>query len=119
MVQQPSVFSKQYITQQLTQTLGQALSAAELSKCLEKLQFLEPTIGKQFWQASDATAGIYIILAGKVRLLDRDDNLIASREAPDSLILLANRGLDPTPVRLKLSQAGIELLTKTKVRLGQ
>jgi len=84
MVQQPSVFSKQYIAQQLSQTLGQALSAPELSKCLEQLQFLEPTVGKQFWQASDATAGIYIILAGKVRLLDRDDNLIASREAPDS-----------------------------------
>jgi len=84
MVQQPSVFSKQYITQQLSQTLGQAFSAAELSKCLEQLQFLEPTVGKQFWQASDATAGIYIILAGKVRLLYRDDNLIASREAPNS-----------------------------------
>ena len=84
MVQQPSVFSKQNIAQQLTQTLGQALSEPELSKCLQQIQFLEPTVGKQFWQASDATAGIYIILAGKVRLLDRDDNLIASREAPDS-----------------------------------
>ncbi|MBD0362131.1 MAG: peptidase domain-containing ABC transporter [Coleofasciculus sp. C3-bin4] len=110
MVQQPSVFSKQNIAQQLTQTLGQALSEPELSKCLQQIQFLEPTVGKQFWQASDATAGIYIILAGKVRLLDRDDNLIASREAPDSfgeLTLFWEENFQPyaarASVELKLS----------------
>ncbi len=84
MVQQESVFSKQYITQQLTQTLGQALSESEVSNCLKQIQYLEPSTGKQFWQASDATVGIYIILAGKVRLIGSDDNLIASREAPES-----------------------------------
>jgi ATP-binding cassette subfamily B protein len=84
MVQQESVFSKQYITQQLSQTLGQALSESELSNCLQQIQFLEPTVGKQFWQAVDATAGIFIILAGKVRMIGSNDNLIASRETPDS-----------------------------------
>jgi len=84
MVQKESVFSKQYITQQLIQTLDEALSESELSNCLQQIQFLEPTVGKQFWQASDTAAGIYIILAGKVRLIGSDDNLIASREAPDS-----------------------------------
>jgi ATP-binding cassette subfamily B protein len=82
MVQQESVFCKQYITQQLIQTLDEALSESELSNCLQQIQFLEPTVGKQFWQASDTAAGIYIILAGKVRLIGSDDNLIASREAP-------------------------------------
>jgi ATP-binding cassette subfamily B protein len=84
MVQHESVFSKQYITQQLSQTLGQALSESELSNCLQQIQFLEPTVGKQFWQALDATAGIFIILSGKVRLIGSNDNLIASRETPDS-----------------------------------
>ena len=84
MVQQESVFSKQYITQQLTQTLGQALSESEVSNCLKQIQYLEPSTGKQFWQASDATVGIYIILAGKVRLIGSDDSLIASLEAPES-----------------------------------
>jgi ATP-binding cassette subfamily B protein len=84
MVQQESVFSKQYISQQLIQTLGEALSESELSNCLQQIKFLEPTVGKQFWQALDTAAGIYIILAGKVRLIGSDDNLIASREASDS-----------------------------------
>ncbi len=84
MVQQESVFSKQYITQQLAQTLGQTLSESEFSKAFQQIQFLEPSTGKQFWQASDATVGIYIILAGKVRLIGRDDNLIASLKAPES-----------------------------------
>ena len=84
MVQQESVFSKQYITQQLTQTLGQALSESELSKALQQIQLVEPTVGKQFWKAADATVGILIILAGKVRLIGSDDHLIASREAAES-----------------------------------
>lgn len=84
MVQQESVFSEQHITKQLSQALGEALAESELSNCLQQIQTLEPPIGKQFWQALEATAGIYIILAGKVRLVDRNDNLITSQEAPDS-----------------------------------
>ncbi len=66
MVQQESVFSEEHITKQLSQALGEALTESELSNCLQQIQFLEPPIGKQFWQASEATAGIYIILAGIV-----------------------------------------------------
>jgi ATP-binding cassette subfamily B protein len=78
MVQNSSAFSKQQLGQQLTQTLGQALSEPELSNCSKHIEILEPTAGKRFWQTADATGGIYIILAGKVRLLDSTDNLIAS-----------------------------------------
>ncbi|WP_193200056.1 peptidase domain-containing ABC transporter [Nostoc sp. MG11] len=84
MLKQPSEFSKQEIAQQLSQTLSQALSEPEISKCLEQIQFLEPTPGKQFWQSTDTTVGIYLILAGKVRLLDSNNNLIVSREAGSS-----------------------------------
>ena len=78
MVKNSSAFSKQQLSQQLAQTLGQALSEPELSNCFKHIEILEPTAGKRFWQAADATVGIYIILAGKVRLLDTTDNLIAS-----------------------------------------
>ncbi len=78
MVQNSSAFSKQQLSQQLAQTLGQALSEPELSDCFNHIEILEPNAGKRFWQAADATVGIYIILAGKVRLLDSTDNLIAS-----------------------------------------
>jgi ATP-binding cassette subfamily B protein len=78
MVQKSSAFSIAKLGQQLAQTLGQALSEQELSNCFKLLEILEPTAGKRFWQTADATVGIYIILAGKVRLLDSTDNLIAS-----------------------------------------
>ena len=78
MVQNSSAFSKQQLGQQLAQTLGQALSEPELSNCFKHIEILEPTAGKRFWQTADATVGIYIILAGKVRLLDSTDNLITS-----------------------------------------
>jgi len=84
MVQQPSGFSTQHIAQLLSQTLGQPLSEAEISKFCQQMQFLEPKTGRKFWQSADASAGIYIILTGKVRLLDRQDNLIASLEPSES-----------------------------------
>lgn len=74
MVQNKTEFS----TQQLAQTLGQTLSEQELSDCIKQIEILQPSAGKLFWQTADASVGIYIILAGKVRLLDRTDNLIAS-----------------------------------------
>ncbi|AUB35009.1 ABCB-BAC, ATP-binding cassette, subfamily B, bacterial [Nostoc flagelliforme CCNUN1] len=78
MIQNKSTFQKQQLGQQLTQTLGQPLSEQELSNCLQQIEILEPNAGKLFWEAADATVGIYVILAGKVRLLNSTDNLIAS-----------------------------------------
>ena len=78
MIQKKSAFPKQQLGQQLAHTLGQTLSEQELSHCLQQIEILEPSAGKAFWQTAEANVGIYIILAGKVRLLDGTDNLIAS-----------------------------------------
>ncbi|HEY9794325.1 MAG TPA: peptidase domain-containing ABC transporter [Leptolyngbyaceae cyanobacterium] len=78
MVQKSSEFSTQQLGQHLAQILGQPLSEQELSNCCKQIEILQPSAGKPFWQTADATVGIYIILAGKVRLLDSTDNLIAS-----------------------------------------
>ncbi|MBE9018503.1 ABC transporter ATP-binding protein [Chroococcidiopsis sp. CCALA 051] len=78
MIQQSFPLSKQQLGQYLAQSLGQALTEQELSKCFEQIQIVEPTAGKLFWQTADTTAGIYIVLTGKVRLLDSTDNLITS-----------------------------------------
>lgn len=102
MAQQESVFSKPNITQHLTRILGQTLSQSELSNCLKQVQFLEPPTGRQFWQSSDATVGIFIILAGKVRLIGSNDDLIASQEAPNSfgeLSLFAQDNFQPYAAR--------------------
>jgi len=74
----PSAFSQQYLAEQLTQTLGESLSDGELDRCLRALEIVEPAVAKQFWQAATAKPGIYIILAGKVRLLDSSNNLIST-----------------------------------------
>ena len=89
MVQKSSEFSTQHLGQQLTTTLGQPLCEQELSNCIKLLEIQKPSAGKLFWQTADATVGIYIILAGKVRLLDRADNLIASVGAGASFGSLA------------------------------
>jgi ATP-binding cassette subfamily B protein len=117
MVQQLSEVSKQQLSQQLAQTLGQTLSEQELSNCCKQIEILEPSAGKRFWQAADAIAGIYIVLAGKVRLLDRTDKLIASVSAGASfgeLTLFPQGDFQPysarASVNLKLGYLRSEVL---------
>lgn len=106
MVSKSSEFSKQQLGQQLAQILGQTLSELELTSCCKQIQVLEPTPGKRFWQAVDAEAGIYIILAGKVRLLDRTDNLMTSLETEASfgeLTLFPEEPLQPYAARASVN----------------
>ncbi|BAZ29287.1 cyclic nucleotide-regulated ABC bacteriocin/lantibiotic exporter [Cylindrospermum sp. NIES-4074] len=74
----PSAFSQQQLAEQLIQTLGESLSDREIKACVKAGEIIEPPIAKQFWQASAAQPGIYIILTGKVRLLDSLNNLITT-----------------------------------------
>lgn len=43
-----------------------------------------PVAATQLWRATEAKAGIYIILSGKVRLLDKSDNLITTISVGES-----------------------------------
>ncbi|WP_066425967.1 peptidase domain-containing ABC transporter [Anabaena sp. 4-3] len=61
-------------------TIGYTLSEAEFNQCLHQVKFLNPKVGK-FWTGTDVEAGIYIVIAGKVRLLDDAGELITSLEA--------------------------------------
>ncbi len=69
--------------QQLTNTLGHPLSESELSSCLKQIKFVEPKVG-QFWQAAEAEAGIYIVIAGKVRLLNSELDWLRAAAATHS-----------------------------------
>ncbi|WP_019499243.1 peptidase domain-containing ABC transporter [Pseudanabaena sp. PCC 6802] len=80
MIQPSSTLVKIDIEKHLQETLGQPLSETELAACWQQMQLLEPPAGKLFWQATDERPGVYIVLAGKVRLLDGDNNLVASLE---------------------------------------
>lgn len=111
------VVSKQKLSKQLAHALGQNLSEREISSYIRRIEFLEPKPGKPFWQSQDAPQGIYLILGGKVRLLDRDDNLIASVGTGASfgeLTLFPQELLQPYTARasfkLKLAYLNIECL---------
>ncbi|MBE9006224.1 ATP-binding cassette domain-containing protein [Fortiea sp. LEGE XX443] len=73
-----SEFSQQQLAQQITHTLGEALSSQDMERCLAGVEIVEPPVAKQFWQATTALPGIHIILMGKVRLLDSANNLITT-----------------------------------------
>ncbi|MEJ6486762.1 peptidase domain-containing ABC transporter [Nostoc punctiforme UO1] len=72
------------ISPQLLQNiLGYSLSEGEFQRCQHKFRYLEPKVGK-FWQGTGVEAGIYIVLAGKVRLLNESGELICTLEAGES-----------------------------------
>jgi HlyB family type I secretion system ABC transporter len=117
MVSTSLVLNQQQLGQYLAHTLGQVLSEQELSNCTDKIEILEPAAGKKFWQTADAPMGICIILAGKVRLLDSSDNLIATLEAGASfgeLTLFPEEHFRPyaarASVKLKLGYFSGEVL---------
>jgi ATP-binding cassette subfamily B protein len=72
------VFSEQDLQQNLTIVLGEDLNEKLLQHCLSSLKIWQPAAAKQLWQATGAKPGIYIVLSGKVRLLDCFDNLITT-----------------------------------------
>ena len=65
---------------QLQQTIGKSLSQPELEQYLPQIQLVEPSTGQQFWQSQKSTPGIYLILAGKVRLFNSYGQLLTSLE---------------------------------------
>ncbi|MBW4612476.1 MAG: peptidase domain-containing ABC transporter [Desmonostoc vinosum HA7617-LM4] len=65
--------------QQLSNTLQYSLCEEEFQSCLKQSKSLNPKVGK-FWQGTEVKAGIYIVITGKVRLLDEAGELIASLE---------------------------------------
>ncbi|KAB8331087.1 ATP-binding cassette domain-containing protein [Scytonema tolypothrichoides VB-61278] len=72
--------SEQLSLQQLSNTLGHSLSEGEFQRCLKQAKSLTPKVGK-FWQGTDVEAGIYIVVGGKVRLLDELGEIIVTLEA--------------------------------------
>ncbi|MBW4669425.1 MAG: peptidase domain-containing ABC transporter [Cyanomargarita calcarea GSE-NOS-MK-12-04C] len=76
--------SQEELTQKLSKILGQELSEQEIQDYLALAEIVEPSATKQFWSTSEAQEGIYVVLAGKVRLLDREENLITSLSVESS-----------------------------------
>ena len=72
------VILQQQLCQQLATALGETVSQQELAGCITEADIVEPAPTKQFWLSTDTRAGIYLIISGKVRLLDSAENLITT-----------------------------------------
>jgi ATP-binding cassette subfamily B protein len=91
--------------QQFSNILGYSLSVAEFQHCLKQVKFLEPKVGK-FWHGTDAEPGIYIVLAGKVRLFDDAGELITTLEVGASFgefTLFKEAGFKPYAARASVN----------------
>lgn len=78
------MLSKYELEEEITTVLGEPLSEKLLQRCLLELEILQPTPAQLIWEKTAAKAGIYIILEGKVRILDESDNLITTLSVGDS-----------------------------------
>jgi HlyB family type I secretion system ABC transporter len=96
----------EFLKQILNTTLGQKLSDPELANCIKNFEILEPNAGNLFWRSLDARAGIYILLEGKIRLLDRAENLIVTLECGESfgeLTLFPQEDFQPQIARASIN----------------
>ncbi|PAX55880.1 peptidase domain-containing ABC transporter [Brunnivagina elsteri] len=66
------------LSDQITTVLGENLALKELQSCLKAVQTVEPQTAQEFWQLGTAEPGIFVVIAGKVRILDEFENLIAT-----------------------------------------
>ncbi|MFM6351367.1 MAG: peptidase domain-containing ABC transporter [Dolichospermum sp.] len=73
-----STFSQEQLATNIKEVLGDSLSNQAVVDCIKALEIIEPPVAKQFWQGTTAKPGIYIVLTGKVRLLDKSNNLITT-----------------------------------------
>ncbi|BAY28581.1 bacteriocin-processing peptidase [Nostoc carneum NIES-2107] len=116
-------FSQEQLGQLLNQALGEKLTERELQTCWAKTEIVEPAVAKLFWQSKDTLAGIYVVLTGKVRLLDIDGNLISTLAAGSSfgeITLFPQENLSFYAARastnLKLCYLNIEILQTLMVK---
>ena len=114
-----SAFSQEQLVTQIRQVLGDGLSDQAVIDCTKALEIIEPPVAKQFWQATTAKPGIYVVLTGKVRLLDSSNNLINTLTSGSSfgeLTLFPEQDFSSYVARasmnLKVAYLPQEILTK-------
>lgn len=61
----------------LNSGLGCKLSSSEWRMCERQIRYFKPEVGK-FWESRTAKVGLYLVLSGKVRLLDATDDLVTT-----------------------------------------
>lgn len=98
-----SVFNSR-VLECLNQCLSYRLSLSEWRVCEQQLRYYTPKVGK-FWESQTAKNGLYLILSGKVRLLDTNHNLITTLSVGETfgeLTLFQADALTPYCIRVGL-----------------
>ncbi|AFY91793.1 hypothetical protein [Chamaesiphon minutus] len=62
----------------LIQALGTDIAPQDLTQIQAGTQIISIAPGTSFWQSSTSEPGLYVVLAGKVRLFDLHGNRIAT-----------------------------------------
>ncbi len=86
----------------LQKTLGQSFLEKELAQLRRNIQVIEPQPLRQFWNSQNAEGGIYIIIAGKVRLIPSQNDRPLSLKAGESfgeLTLFPQESFEPYSVK--------------------
>ncbi len=68
----------------LIQALGAEITPADITKLQAQTQLLKIDPGSNFWQSTGSSPGLYIIIAGKVRLFDRQGERVATLTVGES-----------------------------------
>ncbi len=77
-LQTPSEALQQTLSLYFADLLGQPIAHSALSQVIKEIHLSEPAAGKLVWPTEPAQPGLYIVLAGKARLLDQAGNLLTS-----------------------------------------
>jgi HlyB family type I secretion system ABC transporter len=88
--------------ERIRQALGEDLSTKDLAFCAKSMVQVSPTAGQLLWSESQVPTGLYLLLAGKVRLIDRQGNLVVSLSGGTALgesFLFEEADLEPYWVR--------------------
>jgi HlyB family type I secretion system ABC transporter len=72
------VLLQEELSNRITTVLGENLGIKELQSCIKTSKILKPQTAKEFWQLWTAEPGIFVVLGGKVRILNEFENLIAT-----------------------------------------
>ena len=97
----------------LDRVLGTEISPSDLSEIQAQTQLLTITPGTSFWQSGDGRSGLYIILAGKVRLFDLQGERIATLTVGKSFgasTLFPDADFSPYLAKAALVVGGVEIL---------
>jgi HlyB family type I secretion system ABC transporter len=93
---------EQDFSAQINEAFGETLSEKDLAFCLKSMSYVEPTAGQLLWEPSALVPDLYILLAGRVRLIDGKGNLVISLSCGTTLgegFLFPELGLQPHGVR--------------------